>query len=195
VKPSILWAIIAFLLGAVAFGVHKSFELTQANTDLGVCVAGLEEELLETSQSLKEVQGCLKKSDFSELGLRRTIADLNTQLAKRDAGIEEYRRQIAALSEELEETRESYTSFALALQFENASMRKRLSSIAELKKAEADLLARHKQRMQKRPRSSKKESLASGVEYAQGNKGFFIKDGLSTFSGGVEIKVEAASGL
>ena len=203
-RSSVLWVVIAFLLGASLFGIYKSLELLKKNGDLSRTVEGLKLSLVTTQAFLNETKESLRESQINNAKLEGEMNDLNSKLAEKEKAVQEYRRNISELSRKLAEAAEVNESLAvknkeagdqlIRLEFENGEMKKKLSSVQELRKAIKELKIKMREaKKNKRPaHAEKKQVLTLPKEITEavlrGNQGYFVKDGKSTFEA-VDIKV------
>lgn len=212
-KTLILWAIIAFLVGISVFGIFKSLELTFRNVVLGRSVTQLKSELDTAQVALKASRQALGESYFNNAELEDRLAQMDTKLNKQAENINGYLAKISLMSEKLQETAKanvvlyaSHTEIANQLMREKldaGEMRKKLSSITELKKAIKELKARLRRSRRADPVAVvvKKKNMPEFPESKEivgepfkGNAGFLVKDGKSTFEGLVDIRVVPEEG-
>jgi hypothetical protein len=144
-------------------------------------------------------------------GLQGELLDLNQKLEQRSDEIQGYLQELAVLAEnfnqsvqantELMEQSDSLTQEKMRLELENLEMKKRLSSVPELKRAITEVRVREREeRIRQREERAReaarlREQRASGARDEEpppsdegGNAGYFVKDGKS-IDERVDIKV------
>ncbi len=216
-KTSTIWSIAAILLGISAFGIAKSFELLKKNEKLDRSMSELKVELTQASSTLKETNAVLqdlkasmREANYKNDQMEGQIKVLESKLTKRDKEIATYADNLALFSKKLEEASGVNKSLAaknsqmanqmVRIEFEKIEMARKLSSIPELKNR-INQLRKHS-RVITRQRQLAQEAKRRGLKYSEfqqmldnspdGNRGYIVRDGESTFQDLVEIKVMAA---
>jgi len=212
VKTHLFLAIIAFFLGIALFGIFKSLTLFKRNLGLTHKVGVLTMDLDTAQVSLKNTKAALSDSYMKSAELEGSLKDVETKLSEKEKEAKDLLDTINKLSQELREASNSNENLfavnkelrdrSLRIELENSEIKKRFSSIQELKLAIKELkikMKKERQRKSKRstPRVKNLFEPVKSVERvvlapAEGNMGFFIKDGKSTFGGFVDIKVVPA---
>ena len=208
-----------FFFGMAVFGVYKSLDLSRQNAALKTSLDETNHKLAQTETSLKETKDTLRERFFENAKLDGEVRTLKMKLEDKEQENQGYLQQISLLTQKIKEAgrinvslleqQNTMTGQLMRLGFENAEMKKTLSSVQELKKAIRDLKIRKKNASKqaetaqsvKKPAEKKVEKQAEkkylfdrrkeeATETApKGNAGFFVKDGRSTFEGLVEIRV------
>jgi len=204
-KTSGVWIALALVLGVAFFGIYKSMELLKQNTALSQSLNDVKVELAGTEIALSQTKDLLRRSDARNVELIKDVETATTKLSKIEEGFFVYQKRLDRLSNKLKVATKTNTALGIKnietldrlmrAEFENSEMKKTLSSVVELKRAIREL--------KKKP--SKEKSLApSGKPFIwfwnvppvkaaekplEGNKGFFVKDGESTFKKVVTINV------
>lgn len=184
--------LIIFLLGITIFSVFKYVSSLRAlNTldRLKVQVAALEDErqnLLQTLEKEKELQQKFK----IDLGAsQERLSKLNGELTQAQKTIEDLSAQVSTLKTEnvslIKEKDDLSVQLTQIIQ-EKDEFKRRLSSLSELKKAIREL----KRQMRKISREIKTETRPQTDKIIEGNRGFLIKDGKSTYISRVKIEVK-----
>jgi chromosome segregation ATPase len=200
VKPTILWTIIGLLAGACLFGFYESAHLLRQNMTLKETADNLGLKLASTEFSLKQTKEALDESYQKESELDDELNVAKSKLAKKDEQIQGYIQAIASLSGKLKESSQANIAFSkvyeemkkqsVRLQFENLEMNKKLSSLQGLKTAIRDLKIKIRDEKSKKRSTvvpQKKVLVLKGIERSrdvqiEGNGGYFIKDGKSTYN-------------
>lgn len=148
-KPSTLKFIIPFLLGISLFGLYKSLELLKKNTSLTNSIGELNKELTVVRASLKETKDSLGESQQRNAKLEDDINGLEVKLSNTEKEAQKQQRNASILFEKLKEAAEANDSLVakneemedafIRMSFENSEMKKKFSSIFELKKAIREL--------------------------------------------------------
>ena len=209
-KTHVFLAIIAFFLGIALFGIFKSLTLFKGNLGLTHKVGLLTMDLDMAQTSLKKTKAALSDSYMKSAGLEGDLNDLETKFSKKEKEAKELLDTINKLSQELKEVSDSNENLfeankelrdrSLRAELENSEIKTKFSSIHELKLAINELkikMRMEKQRKPKQPGPRVKNLFKPVVlpappldnKIAEGNMGFFIKDGKSTFDGIVNIEV------
>jgi uncharacterized membrane-anchored protein YhcB (DUF1043 family) len=215
-KNSILWAIIAILLGIALFGFLKSLELATRNVVLTNSLGVLKTKLDKTQVSLDSAKQALSESYLKSAELEGRLAVMDKKLNQQARDIKGYLGKISDMSVKLQYTaranaslyaeNKGITNQLLRTRLESQEMRTKLSSITELKKAIKELKVKIRQEkksrkiqpaIQKKAVQEKKVLMLPAQEEImeqpfEGNAGFLIKDGKSTFEGLVDIRVVPA---
>mgnify|MGYP001427327861 CR=1 FL=1 len=211
-KTSILWVIVALLIGISVFGILKSLELTTRSVILGRSVTQLKSELDIAQVALKASRQALGDSYLNNAELEGRLAKMDAKLNEQAMNIKGYLVKISLMSEKLQGTAQanvvlsaSHTEIANQLMREKLGvqeMRKKLASITELKKAIMELKKSLGRSEKVRPDAVAKKKRMLGFpgakeivdEPLKGNAGFLVKDGKSTFEGLVDIRVMLEEG-
>lgn len=208
-KTSHFWIIIVFLLGICLFGIYKSVELATRNAVLSHNLNTLKTKLGATEQSLKATRQSLGESYLKNAELEGRLMVLDKKAAEQAAAIKGHLRRIEDLTVKLTHTARANASLSgqnkeinarlFREKLEADEMRHKLSSVVELKKAIKELRVSLKQAKKKNKpvvkRPAKKKILEMPQEKAvvpdteDGNSGFLIKDGHSTYQDFVDIRV------
>ncbi len=202
-KTHVFLAIIALFLGIALFGIFKSFTLFKRNLGLTHKVGLLTMDLDTVQASLKNTKAALSDSYMKSAELEGSLKNIETKLSKREKEAKELLDTINKLSDELKEASDSIENLSgankelrdrsLRVELENSEIKMKFSSIHELKLAIKELkikMRMEKQREPKQPGPRVKNLLKPVVlSPTEGNMGFFIKDGRSTFDGIVNIEV------
>lgn len=211
-KARVVGGIMALLAGFTAFGFYQSFSLLYKNNMLTRSVENLQVELSAAQLSLNKTQALLSESYMKNAQLENDAVYLRNRLSKAQKQLAEEKNRIISLGEYLFEARKTTEGLYarnrqineqnLRLSFENQEMRKTMSSIAELKKAIARLRKQAgRSKIKKPPVMRKISSKPAPVQKPQpdskkdGNLGYMIRDGHTTFSDLVNIKVIPAEPL
>lgn len=211
-KPSKLTFIIAFLLGISIFGLYKSLELLKKNISLTSSIGELDKELTVVSASLKETKDSLGESQQRNARLEDDINSLGVNLSNTEKEVQKQQRNASILFEKLNEATDANDALVarneemedafIRMSFENSELKKKFSSVSELKKAIRELkvaaakakkgrLAEKQKKQVPRSAKAKAKVKTKDASEAQspGNRGFVVKDGQSTFQGIVNIEV------
>ncbi len=215
-KTHLFLAIFAFLLGIALFGIFKSLTLFSDNQGLTRKVGLLTMDLDVAQTSLDKTKTALSDSYMKSAELEGSLKAVETKLSKKEQEAEELLDTIDKLSQDLKavsdlneglsEANKELSDRALRIELESSELKKRFSSIQELKLAIKELKIKMRQERQRKPkqpvlRGKKISKPALSAEHialpvqplgkgiAEGNMGFFIKDGRSTFEGLVDIEV------
>jgi chromosome segregation ATPase len=210
-KISVFTVITAFLLGIALFGIFKALVLLKDNIDLNRAVGRLTLDLQSSETNLKQTRAALSDTYMKIASLDVDLGDAKSKLGIKEKelkGLFGYNKQltqqlkkISAAYENVSEANKDMQDRALRTELENSEMRKKLSSVDELKKAIRDLKAKMRQERKKKSAAppvkgklKEKEKLVapplvSHPLISEGNMGYFVKDGKSTFEGTVAIKV------
>jgi chromosome segregation ATPase len=164
--------------------------LNQANEQVAV----LENDKQNLSQALEKERQIEQKLTEENSKLQadlkageEKLAKFDTDLAQAKAAIEELNMQLSALKAEntgLVEEKNNLNAQLTEKTQENESMKARLGSFAELKKAIREL----KQQMRNVGRAIIQKVMIK--ENVEGNRGFLVKDGKSTYPARVKIEVK-----
>jgi len=223
-KTVFLGPVLALLVGASTFGVYKSVDLFQKNGELQATLGKTEEELSFTKKSLSANRA-------ARIQLEEDLNAMQIKMDQKEKEAKDHLRQIAELTKKTQEAEQAdaamssiYSAMSdqiMRLEFENAEMQRKLSSVHELKKAIKDVkvqshkaavrskkvvgkkVIKRREVLKQSPRVSLPEpTIAPVVLPAPGpqtssqketrNEGYLIKDGKSTFEGVVEINVTPA---
>lgn len=201
----ILWAIIAILLGVSLFGIYKSIELVAKNFALSNALSSLNSELDAAKASLAGTRQSLGDAYLRNAELEGQLAVMDKRLNRQEEDIKGYLDKISSVSEKLKEVaranaalyaeNRSMAGQALRSKLETQEMRKKLSSISELKKAIKELKVRISSEKKSKAASAHgknktehKKKVSGGFvrreiaeQFVAGNGGFLIKDGRPTF--------------
>jgi septal ring factor EnvC (AmiA/AmiB activator) len=215
-KTHVFLAIIAFLLGIALFGIFKSLALFKRNLDFTHKVGLLTMDLDTAQTSLKNTRAALSDSYMKSAELEGNIKDLETKFSKKEKEAKGLIDTINRLSQELKEASDSNENLSgankelrdrsLRIELENSELKMKFSSIHELKLAIKELKIRMRMEKQHKPKqpATRVKNLFKPAQPAEhvvlkaplsdnketeGNMGFFIKDGKSTFDGIVNIEV------
>lgn len=209
-KTHVFLAIIAFFLGIALFGIFKSLTLFKRNLGLTYNVGLLAMDLDTAQTSLKKTKAALSDSYLKSAELESDLNDLETKFSKKEKEAKGLIDTINRLSQELKEASDSNENLfgankelrdrSLRMELENSEMQKRFSSIQELKLAIKELKIKMRQEKQRKLKQLAPQAVPQVRKAArpvvlpptEGNMGFFIKDGKSTFDGIVDIEVVPA---
>jgi len=210
VRSKIGAGVIALLAGFCAFGFYQCMVLLHKNNDLSGQMDRLQIELAAAQVSLNKTQVLLGESYLKNAQLDNDRIFLRRRLARVQQQLTEEKQRIMNLAGHLLDTRKTnevlYSRNAemseknLRLSFENQEMKKTLSSVSELKKAIASLrkqakrhvVARSAPKSRPKPQPQRKRvpvRPSPQDAYLDGNQGFLLKDGRSTFADLVDIRV------
>jgi septal ring factor EnvC (AmiA/AmiB activator) len=204
--------IIALLAGSSLFGIYQSLVLFRQNMVLTGRVDRLQIELSATQLSLNRTKTSLSASYQKNAELENRTVFLKTRLDRAKSELGEQKQKIGFLLARLHESRTANEYLQthnaqtsedyVRLSFENQEMKKTLSSIVELKKAIAALRKKPRRRAPKEETVRKPKPAAASKPRVQmtvpapvadsdldGNVGYVIKDGQSTLSDLVDIRV------
>ncbi|MFH1641201.1 MAG: hypothetical protein ABIA66_04455 [Candidatus Omnitrophota bacterium] len=189
-----------FLVGITTFSIFKYAsglrekygllgDLNKIKGEVGILNIQ-KQNLLQTIEKAKELQQELTREN---LGLADSLKLSKEELSKfkedfvrLNSAIEELNSQNSLLKSEntaLREDTDGLTTQVAELFQENEELKERLNSIAELRKAIIEL----KRASRKRGLVKKKKPKMDIV--SEGNQGFIVKGGYSTYSGKVKIEV------
>jgi len=204
VKVLILWGVVLFLVGATVFGITKSLDLLGKNADLGHSLALLNTRIDEMRAAVTAVQAELAESGLMNEQLTNEVVHLKESLAEKEKKIRQYHRYARLLKKKTddigevnkvlaEEAREA-RELLMRVRLENQEMRKKLSSVKELRLVIQEL----KRGGRVTPRSHASSVTGRGVDFpdaevVMGNRGFLVRDGVSTFYDKVDIQVRPAT--
>ena len=209
-KPLVYLALIAFFLGIALFGFFKSLTLFSSNLVLTHKVGLLAMDLDTAQTSLKQTRSALSDSYMKSAELEGDLKAFETKLSKKEKEAQELLGTINKLSQELKDASDvndilsganrELSDRSLRIELENGELKNRFSSIEELKLAIKELkikMRAEKKRKPKQPAPRVKNLFQPSVLQAQpldnkimeGNMGFFMKDGRSTFDSIVDIEV------
>jgi septal ring factor EnvC (AmiA/AmiB activator) len=211
-KNTHIWAIVAILLGFSAFGIFKSVELSVRNAGLNKSMRALERELVLTQKSLATTRNVLGESYLKNAELEGRLIAMDAKVAVQARDIKAHIAKINALSSKLQETARANAFFSarnkeiahelLAEKLDADEMRRKLSSVVELKKAIKELRVKVKSAIKSDRSEAKKAIVAQPerkeplnfepqkpLESVEGNEGYVIKEGRSTYTGWVDVSV------
>lgn len=218
-KRSAFWAIAAFLLGISVFGIINAVYMTRKNVSLQNSIKDLKARLYEvnsalnkTGQELKDASKALARIKEDKLQSDEKIEFLEARLAKKAEQIREYEKNASQIVAQLKEATDAnealldnnkrLTKQLFYSELQKTEMEAKLSSVSELKKQIVSL--KRRRAVSKRKRPQKKESssamdrqIGANLEtpiasdtILSGNMGFVIRDGISTLTDMVNIKVK-----
>jgi len=188
--------LISVLLALCIFGGFKYLsgqkdkqELARTLSETRIQLLALEEEKQNLLQTLEKVKEAQSESLQKNMALKENLRASNNRLKELFAEFDAVKNQkvgaslnYAILKAENKVLREKRQE----LFQENQSIQKKLSSVVELKKAIRELKARARlARIEIKKRSKELEDI-------EGNAGFFIKSGKSTYPSKVRIEVMPA---
>ncbi len=211
-KNAHIWAIIAILLGFSAFGIFKSVELSVRNAGLNKSMRALERELVLSQKSLAATRNVLGESYLKNAELEGRLIAMDAKVAVQARDIKAHIAKINALSSKLQETARANAFFSarnkeiahelLTEKLDADEMRRKLSSVVELKKAIKELRVKVKSAIKSERAEAKKAIVAQPerkeplnfepqkpLEPVEGNEGYVIKEGRSTYAGWVDVSV------
>ena len=212
-KTLVFLALIAFFLGIALFGFFKSLTLFSSNLVLTHKVGLLAMDLDTAQTSLKQTRSALSDSYMKSAELEGSLKYIETKLSNKEKEAQELLDTINKLSQELKDASDvndilsganrELSDRSLRIELENSELKNKFSSIEELKLAIKELkikMRAEKQRKPKQPAPREKKSLKPVVlssppldnKIMEGNMGFFMKDGKSTFDRFVDIEVVPA---
>ena len=205
-KTLFVGALVFFLAGTAVFGVYKSLDLLDKNAELGHSLVLLNVRIDEMRAAVAEVQVQLEESGLVNEQLTNEVAYLKQNLAEKDMKIGQYHRYAMLLKKKTDDISEVNKVLAgdarqvrellMRVRLENQEMRQKLSSVKELRLAIQEL----KGRGRVTPRRQVPSSATAGgaalpdAELVMGNRGYLIRDGVSTFYDKVDIQVRPAAG-
>ncbi|MCX5708636.1 MAG: hypothetical protein NTY14_06680 [Candidatus Omnitrophica bacterium] len=143
----------------------------EINSALNQDITGLKDSLDQSKERMAKLE-----TDFQ--ASRKTIEDLNSEFSLVKAENTALRDQVQGLQLDISQAKA-----------EKEQMQVRLSSVAELKKAIREL--RQKARLAKKQVQNRIKAIEKII---LGNSGFLVKNGKSTLSGTIKIKVEPLPG-
>lgn len=197
-NPKVL-VVFLFLIGISAFSIFKylgslkeKYDLLNTVNKIKEQVSSLETEkqnLLQTLEKEKQLQQQLGEENLqlkeSLKASEEKLTQLNSEFAQAKEAVERLNSEITALKAEnsdLKEERDSLQIQLIRAVKEKDSVKARLGSLFELKKAIKEV----KKQMHKVGIQIKQIAKAKEIE---GNRGFLIKDGKSTLTTKVKIEV------
>ncbi len=198
--------IIAVLVGITVFCVYKYIASVSENNSLSVSirqlnidVQALEDEkngLVKDLGREKEINSALNQ-DIT--GLKDNLAQSKERMVQLETDFQVSQKAIEGLNSEFSLVKAENTALRDQVQglqldisqakAEKEQMQVQLSSIAELKKAIKEL--RQKTRLAKK---QVQDRIEIKEKIVLGNNGFVVKNGKSTLSGTIKIKVESLPG-
>jgi hypothetical protein len=224
VKHSILWAIIALLLGVVLFGAITTYFLLKKQAELSASIDKLDKELQDSQTALSKANDQIDEGNLLKSQLQEELQGYKSKLTLAEKKLDQYREYARLIRDKMNNAAEMNEALAgrnreinnklVRSELENQELRQKFDDPAFLKQALKELNARDK----KAPRApaSKKQPARKPVRKkpaaknvprkilklpqdertllpvatpAEGNEGFVIRDGKSTFSGLVDIQV------
>lgn len=214
-RSTVLWTMVAFLFGFALFGLFISLFLLQKNQ---VQKQDFEQQLDDLRLDLEKTRGSLEIAESARTDLENDLVVLRSTLVSKEKALTRALKSLEALEEkaqellksqqELQDNNLEMRDFSLRLQLENLELKKRLSSVQDLKEAIRMLKKRKVSvgRSKKKastfftiPASSEKQKsqplLLKAVkreEEPSGNEGFVVRDGRTTLGDRVEIRVAPA---
>ncbi len=205
-KILFLWALVLFLAGTAAFGIYKSLEMLDKNADLGHSLALLNGRVEEMRLVLREVQDQLADSGLVNEQLTNEVVHLKQNLAGEEKKISQYHRYALLLKKKMNDVGEVNKVLAeegrqtrellMRVQLENQEMRKRLSSVKELRRAIQELRGQGRVTPRRRATSAGvRHAPLPDAQVVMGNRGFLVRDGVSTFYDKVDIQVRPVEQL
>lgn len=204
-KTLFVWALVFFLAGMAAFGVYKSLDLFDRNSELGHSLALLNVRIDEMREAIADVQAQLAESGVVNEQLTNEVAYLKQNLAEKEQKIGQYHRyallmkkktdDLGAVNKVLAEETRNVRELLMRVRLENQEMHRKLSSVKQLRLAIQDLQRRGRV-TPRRPAPSAEAGAASlpDAELVMGNRGYLVRDGVSTFYDKVDIQVRPAAG-
>jgi chromosome segregation ATPase len=201
-KPLLKNVLIVVLLTITAFSVFKYTLSLKEKYDLFIALNQAREELTVLEQEKQNLLVDLEKqkglqemlseenSEFKDnlKATRRRLTKLFREIREKQNAMDELNYRFSILQAEkvaLTEEKEQLNLKLSQANSENEGLKVRLGSLAELKKAIREL----KIKMREAIRESKKPQDI----IVEGNRGFIIKDGKSTFPFKIRIEVNPAS--
>ncbi len=199
-KILFLWALVLFLAGTAVFGIYKSLGLLDKNADLGHSLALLNIRIEEMRAAITEVQTQLNESGLVSEQLTNEVVHLKQNLAEKEKKIGQYHRYAQLLKKKTDDISEVNKVLAkeghqtrellMRVRLENQEMRKKLSSVKELRLAIQELTRQGRVASRRRASSATARGVAlPDAEVVMGNRGFLVRDGVSTFYDRVDIQV------
>jgi septal ring factor EnvC (AmiA/AmiB activator) len=202
------WGLALFLAGMATFGIVKSLDLLVKNADLGHSLASLNTRIEEMRQAIQETQLQLEESGVINEQLAGEITHLKGSLAQKEEKMAAYRRYAVLLKKRMRDTEEmntalsedsrQYRELLTRVRLENQELRRKMSSVKELKAAIRELkhpsLRKPKPERRRTParRRERTQPPLPDPETVMGNEGFLVRDGMSTFYDKVDIRVRPA---
>lgn len=184
--------LIIFLLGITIFSVFKyvsSLKTLNILDHLKVQVAALEDERQDLLQTLEKERELQQKFKVDLEASEEKLINLNEELTQAQKTIEELNSQVSTLKAEnasfIKEKNDLSAQLTQIIR-EKDEFKRRLSSISELKKAIREL----KRQMHQVSREIKRKTRPQTKKIIEGNRGFLIKDGKSTYIPRVKIEVK-----
>ena len=192
-KKSFLILLIALLVGINIFFLYQYTQVLTARHNLETDLTASRQE----TNALKDKANNLQAEVESEKQRRQTIEaelnateeklrELNIKLSEAPEEIGRLNTEIASLGENnlaLQKEKEELVSRLNILYQEKQALEAKLGSLVELKKAVRDLKAKMF------AAKVKKEKPGDACQLAEGNRGYLIKDGKSTWRSKVRIEV------
>ena len=175
------------------------------NADLGHSLALLNVRIEEMRAAITEVQTQLNESGLVSEQLTNEVVHLKQNLAEKEKKIGQYHRyaqllkkktdDIGAVNKVLAEEGRQTSELLMRVRLENQEMRRKLSSVKELRLAIQELKRQGYVTPRRRPFPATARGVAlPDAEVVMGNRGFLVRDGVSTFYDKVDIQVRPVAG-
>jgi chromosome segregation ATPase len=185
--------LIALLLGIIIFGVYK---YTQSLKEQIIALENEGQALMQTLEKERELEQKLTQEN-SELQNKLNVSEekltkLNEDFAQVQDVIEQLNSQVSGLIAEnttLKEKEDKLIRELTRVYHDKKGLQARLSSITELKKAIKEL----KKQVYRVGTEVKEKIKAKNTAIREGNLGFLIKNGKSTYPAKVKIEVKPLS--
>jgi len=202
-KPLLKNILIVLLLTITIFSVFKYILSLKARYDLITALNQARDELVVLKQEKQKLLGQLEKGkelqeQFTEANselkdnikaARRRLTKLFTEIRAKEKAYDDLNYRFSILKAEnvaLTEEKEQLNLKLSETNSENESLKVKLSSIEELKKAIRELKIKMRQ-VRITPKKAREQ------EIIEGNRGFLVKDGKSTYPVKIRIEVRPAS--
>lgn len=198
---NVFWLALAFFLAGMAiFGIYKSLDLSDKNAELGHSLVLLNTRIEEMRVATQEVQAQLEESGVVNEQLSSEIVHLKDNLADKEEKIGQYHTYALLLKKKMDDTGavnkvlaeedRQLRTLLTRVRLENQELRKKISSVQELKQAIREL-KRQRQPVAERRQAARVPALPE-PELVMGNRGYVIRDGVYTYFGRVDIQVRPA---
>jgi len=191
--------LIVFLIGITIFSAFKyasslkeKYDLINTVNKMKEDVAALESEKQLLSQELEEERDVKQQVVEENMGLQDSLkasAEKLTKLSSDFVSLQNELEHISSQLVDLKEERERLSTQVAQVTEERDTFQVRLGSITELKKAIREL-----KRQMRKVNVGIKEKVNHGT-VIEGNRGFIVRDGKTTFPAKINIEVIPAAPL
>jgi len=188
--------LIALLIGITLFSVFKfsvsikeKYDLTKELNQIKAAMSGLQNEKQNLLQTLEKEKELKQKMEQEIAGLTDNLRLSQEKAAKLEQGLAEQQKSMEGLNSQISSLASEKEKLKLELakiNEERENLKTRLNSITELKKAIVEL----KKQARKVGREIKQK--ISKEKAGEGNQGFVVKDGKTTFPAKITIEVNPA---